>query len=208
MNSVTTKERAGEMFGVSGRFFNVARADNGRILNQTFKATRYYSEGKNKYAITVCVRFDDECKNGHETFAITADIRENGREYMGGCCHDEIAKHFPELACLIQWHLMSTDGPLHYVANTLYWLGYSGWTDGKHNSPPNIEHARSTAVWPNMPESMLAPSLPDDLERKAKLKTAAAPVQYQLEARLDGLLIAFRDAMISAGLEYPETATA
>lgn len=208
MNTVTTQERAGEMMGVLGRYFNVVRADDGRIMNQKFKARRDYLEGKNKYSITVCVRFDDECKNGHESFAITADIRENGRASMGGCCHDEIVKHFPELQSLIQWHLTSIDGQMHYVANTLYWLGYSGYTDGKVSSPPNLAQARSTAVWPNLPESMLAPSLPDDLERKASLAKAAAPVKAQLEMRLSGLLIAFREAMIGAGFEYPETIAA
>ena len=49
--------------------------------------------------MTVQVRFDDECGNGHNTFAITADIR--GRFIdMGGCLHDEIREHFPELAHL------------------------------------------------------------------------------------------------------------
>ena len=69
--------------------------------------------------MTVRVRFDDECGNGHNTFAITADIR--GRHIdMGGCLHDEIREHFPELAHLIRWHLVSTDGPMHYIANTTY----------------------------------------------------------------------------------------
>ena len=90
-------------------------------------ATRYYEERGQKYRITVELRFDDECNNGHETFAATADIRaaEGGywREYMGGCCHEEIAKQFPELAHLIQWHLCSTDGPMHYPSNALFLAG-------------------------------------------------------------------------------------
>jgi len=69
--------------------------------------------------MTVQLRFDDQCGNGHNTFAITADIR--GRHIdMGGCLHDEIREHFPELAHLIRWHLVSTDGPMHYIANTTY----------------------------------------------------------------------------------------
>ena len=67
--------------------------------------------------MTVQVRFDDECGNGHNTFAITAAIPRLG---MGGCLHDEIREHFPELAHLIRWHLVSTDGPTHYIANTTY----------------------------------------------------------------------------------------
>ena len=77
----------------------------------------------------VDLRFDDACHNGHNTFAITAYITHPGtREARGdwdacGCLHDEIRQYFPELAHLIPWHGCTTDGPLHYVANTLYLAG-------------------------------------------------------------------------------------
>lgn len=86
-----------------------------------------YSEGGRTYRITARVRFDDECGNGHNTFSITADIDEKRGnqwcEYSGGCCHKEVAKHFPELAGLLKWHLCAWDGPMHYVANTVYHAG-------------------------------------------------------------------------------------
>jgi len=68
------------------------------------------------------VRYDDECRNGHNTFAITGDIYIPGRRDIeaGGCLHKEIAEHFPELAPYIKWHLCSSDGPMHYVANAVY----------------------------------------------------------------------------------------
>ncbi len=66
------------------------------------------------------IRFDDSCRNGHNSFGMTAEILQHGREYMGGCCHDEIVQAFPELAGLIKWHLTSSDGPMHYIANTVY----------------------------------------------------------------------------------------
>lgn len=85
------------------------------------------------------VRYDDECGNGHNTFAITAEVYEphaqrgeptvthtNGRKMWlnaCGCCHEEVAKHFPQLAPLLKWHLVSSDGPMHYVANTVYHAG-------------------------------------------------------------------------------------
>jgi hypothetical protein len=88
---------------------------------------RFYTEGKRQYRITAKVRYDDECNNGHNTFAITADIDVKSgsgwREDAGGCCHDEVAKHFPELAPFIKWHLVSSDQPLHYIANTVYHAG-------------------------------------------------------------------------------------
>lgn len=98
----------------------------------------YFANGKPE-ALIVTVRFDDSCNNGHDTFAITADRYEAHRQYGepkikhksgrtlwlngGGCLHEEIAEHFPELAKYIKWHLCSTDGPLHYVSNTVYQAG-------------------------------------------------------------------------------------
>jgi len=75
--------------------------------------------------ITAEVRYDDECRNGHNSFAITGEIRIPGRRDCEacGCLHDEIAKAFPELAPFIKWHLFDSTGPMHYVANTLYLAG-------------------------------------------------------------------------------------
>jgi len=78
--------------------------------------------GNRKYYITAEIRYDDRCGNGHNTFSITGAVHEraNYREVMAGCIHNEIAKAFPKVAHLIKWHLMSSDGPIHYVANTVY----------------------------------------------------------------------------------------
>lgn len=89
--------------------------------------------------ILATVRFDDECGNRHNSFAITGELYDRERipgeahvenskgkkRYLGscGCLHDDIAKHFPELAPLIKWHLVSSDGPMHYVANVVYHAG-------------------------------------------------------------------------------------
>lgn len=91
--------------------------------NQKKTLTKYYQEDGEHYRAKVTLRYDDECGNGHNTFAITASIDRkaaNGRwvDYMGGCCHEEIAKQFPELEKYIKWHLTSSDGPMHYLANT------------------------------------------------------------------------------------------
>ena len=87
--------------------------------------TKLYTENGQQYKITAEVRFDDQCKNGHKTFAITGEIlrkARNGRWEFGSCgqIQDDIAKHFPNLVPYFKWHLCSTDGPLHYLANTLY----------------------------------------------------------------------------------------
>jgi hypothetical protein len=95
-------------------------------------------------AITVSCRFDDSCKNGHDSFAITADIRIPGRRDVEacGCLHKEIAKAFPELAYLIPWHLVSTDSPMHYIANTVYHAGdrdHRGLRKGEPSNNPRTE---------------------------------------------------------------------
>ena len=86
-----------------------------------------YSDGGSTYRITATVRYDDRCNNGHNTFSVTASIDEKrGTRWIesgGGCCHETIAKVFPELAPFIKWHLVSSDGPMHYVGNTVYHAG-------------------------------------------------------------------------------------
>ncbi len=87
------------------------------------KLISYYGE---QSRMRVEIRYDDECGNGHNTFAITADINPVDRRKgggAGGCLHDEIRKHFPELAPFIKWHLCSSDGPMHYIANTVFHAG-------------------------------------------------------------------------------------
>jgi hypothetical protein len=80
--------------------------------------------GKNAM-ITAKVRYDDQCGNGHNTFSITAEVvtPESKRRQdieAGGCLHEEIARVFPELAPFIKWHLVSSDGPMHYPGNAIY----------------------------------------------------------------------------------------
>ncbi len=87
---------------------------------------KFYHEGRTRYKITATARHDDDCHNGRNTFSITGEIYQRAKgnnlwmEDSSGCVHEEIAEHFPELAPLIKWHLTSTDGPLHYVENTMY----------------------------------------------------------------------------------------
>jgi hypothetical protein len=88
---------------------------------------KFYIERGSQFRIVAEVRYDDECGNGHNSFGITATIDQKWgnqwRDYSGGCCHDKVIKHFPELAPFIKWHLTGSDGPMHYVANTLWHAG-------------------------------------------------------------------------------------
>lgn len=188
-------EREHSINGVVGRMFAAHRWGSTPELfsTQTWKASREWTEGKDRMRLTVELRFDDNCRNGHHTFAATAVLRENGKECAGGCLHDEIARHFPELAHLLRWHLCSTDGPMHYVANTLYFLGFTAYRDAV-----SLEHARSVAVWPDMPESFMAH--PDDGTEARK--ACALVTEGTLRARLPALLAAFRTDMEACGFSW------
>lgn len=136
--------------------------------------------------ILVTVRYDDECGNGHNSFSITADIwrrtkkgisrMKTARDIdMGGCCHDDVVKAFPELASLIKWHLVSSDGPMHYIANTTY-----------HAREGKLDYARSSAVWSMATDEDLKDSELDKV----------------LATRLPSLMIEFRKAVESLGFIY------
>lgn len=124
-NEVTRHEHNAEIFGVPAKFYNVVQdTETGRILNQKIAVFGRPIEGYGKDAtLSVELRFDDSCHNGHETFSITGEVRSPAQQEAGGCLHEAIAKVFPELESLIKWHLTNTDGPMHYVANTCYHAG-------------------------------------------------------------------------------------
>ena len=89
---------------------------------------KIYTSNGQTYKLTVTVRYDDRSGNGHNTFSITAmQYRKarNGKwvEDSCGCMHETVAAEFPELAQYIKWHLTASDGPLHYIANTVYLAG-------------------------------------------------------------------------------------
>lgn len=134
-------EQEHSILGVPGRFREFALGLSKTFAAQKWSATRQIEFEGQKARITVNISFDDECKNGHNSFSITGDIRNTyGRDIVGGCIHNEVAKHFPELAHLIKWHLCSTDGPMHYIANTLYHAGDRDHNGKRAGEPIYFEH--------------------------------------------------------------------
>ena len=104
------------------------------------KAIRGWGAGA---AIWAHVRYDDECGNGHNSFAITGTIRVPKQKDCAacGCLHEEIEKAFPELAPLIKWHLCSSDGPMYYVANTVYHASDRDYNGKLAGEPCSFTHA-------------------------------------------------------------------
>lgn len=137
-------------------------------------------------SLKAVVRFDDRCGNGHNTFSITGTEYDTTKEEFGikrgrllasGCLHELIAKAFPGLAPLSKWHRCSTNGPLHYIANTMFWIDEG-----------NLAYARSTAIWPEATDEQLC----RDVEIVIKA----------LNDRLPRLLAEFRKAIESLGFMW------
>lgn len=93
-----------------------------------YKTSKFITHDGQPSTIYVSIRFDDECKNGHQDFAITGDIYSNqtgnkSDRYLvaGGCIHEEIAKYFPKFKMFIDLHLCDFNGcPMHAIANGFY----------------------------------------------------------------------------------------
>lgn len=87
----------------------------------------FYTSNDNKLKMTITIRLNDECKNGHADFSITANAKEcyNGRwqDSFGGCCHDEILKIYPKLKQFVNLHLSDSNGfPMYAIENGFYHL--------------------------------------------------------------------------------------
>jgi len=93
--------------------------------NLIYKESKYNEDKTEK--INVEIRLNDECKNGHEDFAITCTGYEkyNGRwqESYGGSAHEQILKFFPEFQIFVDLHLSDAKGAHMYTtANGFYHL--------------------------------------------------------------------------------------
>jgi len=213
------------------------------MLNQVKQfRTDYIDPDGQPCVLIASIRHDDRCKNGHNSFSITGDlydrpticrgepsiVHENGKKlWLGscGCLHTVIAERLPELTKYIKWHLVSTDGPMNYIANSMYhakgapkeqdkYYAYlkepitgsekllkivteqtkilldAQYGDLMRYEPhygamarlPNLEYARSSAVWPEA-------ELEDFTEEK-------------LKARLPALMIEFRKDVEELGFTY------
>lgn len=119
----------------------------------------YFSNGEPEI-IEVNIRWNDHCNNGHNDFAITADIYTTSRHPREpklrhksgrvcwlsscGCQHNEVKKRFPQLAKYIHWHLAESDDPsMYYIENSMFWAGHRG----KYDDTPNWGHFTNTAHW-------------------------------------------------------------
>lgn len=83
------------------------------------------NDADNNYKISICL--NDECKNGHEDFDITASFWEVGRYRVNrnmvsaGCCHDKILAVRPDLKPFVDLHLCDWQGaPMYAKVNGFF----------------------------------------------------------------------------------------
>jgi len=105
--------------------------------------TREFTRDGTRFLLDAHVRYDDSCGNGHNTFSITGVLKEKMGsrfiEHSAGCIHDEIVNAVPELAPYIKWHLCSSDGPMHYLQNSLYLAGDRDCWGKRKGEPKSFE---------------------------------------------------------------------
>jgi hypothetical protein len=91
---------------------------------------KVFYEGGQKYRIQVKAELEIIGGNKKPYFSIGGDIHrlaKNGRKVWecGGCIHEEIVKHFPQLQLLVDIHLADDEGvPMHAYANAAYFAGH------------------------------------------------------------------------------------
>ena len=198
---------------------------------KTFTKDNITINGEKWAKIVARVRYDDQCNNGHNTFIITGDFYANQGEIrrndpsMGGCCHDEISKAFPELAHLIKWHSVSSNGPLYYVENTTYYTKENGVLKGWYYLIDPANNINKCLVYTGIDSEeakKLVTTYGDKIvckpdEKTAKIADLAAARSCaiwpdatieqlrdkdQLLARLPALMAEFRTDIESAGFVY------
>jgi hypothetical protein len=107
----------------------------------------------------------------------------------GGCQHEQVARYFPELAPFVRWHLTSTEGPMHYVANGLFWHdSYHG--RAKYGRPEDRALAPSALA-----STIVLGALEDDFPIEMLWSMSREDLKAWLEARLPRLLAAFQTDM-------------
>lgn len=133
--------------------------------------------------IKINIRYDDDCNNGYNSFAITGSIYANQKAinkddpFICGCIHEDIYKYFPEFRHLLKWHLMSSNSPMHYIANSIY-----------HAENEDLDYFKNSAIW-----------------YSATLKTIKQDktvLTKQLEERLPKLIKEFKEVLEKLGFTY------
>lgn len=166
-----TNEIRHVILGVDGLLTRIERSD-GLFSSQTWEARRT----RDNDSLTVTLRFDDQCRNGHMDFSATATLREKGIKTAGGRCHELIVEWFPELAPLTKWHLVGTNYPMHYIANTVYHASdRDHWGLRKGEKKPVRKGGTGPITW----RLVIDDTLPKEIESETEPKAGVAQFHYE-----------------------------
>lgn len=173
---------------------------------------------KDNQKLIVKLQYDDNCGNGHNTFSITGALYTNSFEDSFGCIHNIIAKFAPKLKHLFKWHLCSSDGPMHYIANTMYYAKGVNNPDSYHMDIEGtsikivnqIEKEKYIKKYgKNVSFRVIKDSLNCSPDLDAAREIAIWPdaklsdfTEENLKKRLPNLLKEFKGAMESLGFVY------
>jgi hypothetical protein len=137
-------------------------------------------------------------------FSLTGEQqRYNGirwREDSFGQMHDILVKHFPELAKVAKWHLaFQESGPMHYVANGLYWWDiYVGTQLADRYQLANAGTSSSELGLRIFKDHVVFGAV--DGDTLPSISTSRQDVEAWMKARLPALMDAFRHDMAAAGV--------
>lgn len=163
--------------GVGGTMTRGDARTDGLFASQTWTAKRW----RGSTSVQVKLRFDDECRNGHMSFAVTGTVYEGSKDVGGGCIHDTLRDWFPELASLIKWHLMSSDGPMHYIANTIrHASDRDHWGLRKGEKKPVRRRGKGPITW----RLVIDDTLPKEIECETEPKAGVAAFHYEPWCRI------------------------
>lgn len=202
----------------------------------------YIDQDGQPCVLIATIRYDDRCGNGHNTFAITGDlydtstvvrsepsiVHKNGKRlWLGscGCIHDDISERLPELAKYIKWHLVSTDGPMHYIANSMYHAKEIPREQGKYYAylkEPITGVEKLLNIVTEQTKALLDAQYGDLMRYEPCYNTSAKEpnleyarltavwpeaeledfTEEKLKARLPDLMVEFRDAVEELGFTY------
>lgn len=124
-------------------------ADSTRTLAGEKQFTKFFTSNEGvESSLKISIKWNDSCKNGHNTFGVTATLYEhhNGRmrEVAGGMLQEEIALRAPELAYALPYHLVSADGPMYYFVNTTFLAGTRDCWGYEAGEP---RHSKNVKLW-------------------------------------------------------------
>lgn len=90
-------------------------------MNEPQLRSKTWTEDRTRYTLKVHGGLHYIRGNSAPYFSLTADLRGSDGTDSGGAMHQEILRHFPELADLARLHLSEIDGvPIHAEANGWY----------------------------------------------------------------------------------------